>query len=103
MSAGEPVACSLEGSSLGQRLSAIAALGAEALISREEAEGHHLLRFRAGGGVDARLQALVDAESCCCPFLELELRKEGAQLLLSIGAAAEGRDTAAALAAAFGG
>jgi hypothetical protein len=99
----EPVACSLGAVALEERLRAVAVLGDEALISSEEADGRHLLRFRDAAGVDARLEALVEAEVRCCPFLELELRRQGEQLLLSIGASAEGRATAAELAAAFGG
>jgi hypothetical protein len=80
----EPViACSLSGEDLPQRLAELRALGRDALMS-VSAEG--VLRFRADERTRARLEAIIAAESSCCPFLSFELREHTGALLLTIAA-----------------
>jgi hypothetical protein len=71
------------------RLAEIAALGREALAGSEISEGRARLRFAAGPGVHHRLDAIVQAESACCAFLDFRLEQIGDEIVLHIGAPAE--------------
>lgn len=102
MSTDDPVACSLDATDLEQRLTAIAAVGADSLIAREVDDGRHLLRFRADSATRRRLEEVVAAEAQCCAFLDLGLASEDGELLLSIAAPNDAQAVADGLAAAFG-
>jgi hypothetical protein len=83
---GAPPGCSLRGRELQQRLDEIAALGADALLG-QEADGHRqTLRFRPDPETRRRLEALVAAESECCPFLQLSLEAGGKEIVLTVSA-----------------
>jgi hypothetical protein len=80
----EPViACSLSSDELPERLAEVRAIGRDALLS-VSAEG--VLRFRADDETRARLEAIIAAESRCCPFLTFELREQAGTLVLTIAA-----------------
>ncbi len=100
MSQDLPIACSLTAAELPTRLAEIEALGRDALVCRQ-ADGR--LRFRGDERTRERLEAIVAAESQCCSFLDFELRRDGTELVLSIGAPAEAAGVADALASAFTG
>jgi hypothetical protein len=102
MSEESPVACSLSGGELEQRVAAIAEVGAASLVSRTATGGRHLLRFRAGAQTQRRLEEIVAAESECCSFLDLSLTEENDEIVLSIAAPEGGQETAAGLVEAFG-
>lgn len=102
MSTDDPVACSLGATDLEQRLTAIAAVGADSLIGREVEDGRHLLRFRADSATRRRLEEIVAAEAKCCAFLDLALSEDDGGLLLSIAAPNDAQAAADGLAAAFG-
>jgi hypothetical protein len=78
-----PIACSLGADELADRLTQIRALGRDALLGVSPEGG---LRFRAGDGVRERLEAIIAAESRCCPFLGFELADQGDELVLSVTA-----------------
>ena len=103
MSEPAPPSCSLAPGELERRLEAIAAIGADGLTGRGMEDGRNVVRFRAEPETRRRLEGLVAAESKCCSFLDLELREEQGELLLSIDAPADARTVADGLAAAFGG
>jgi MerR family transcriptional regulator, copper efflux regulator len=90
----EPIACSLTGPDLKKRLVEIAAVGKTGRRLGDE------LRFPAD--VRGRLEAIIAAESHCCPFLVFELREAGDELALRVGASSEeGEAIAAELRDAF--
>jgi len=92
-----PIACSLDAAAFADRLTEIGALGREALIGAERGR----LRFRSSGDTRARLDAIVRAESECCPLLTFTVTDAGDELVLTI-AAPEGAELVAdELAAAF--
>jgi hypothetical protein len=103
MSKALPIACSLGASDLQERLSAIAEIGAESLIERSADGERQVLRFRSDAETRRRLQAIVAAESQCCPFLDLSLEDQDGEIVLSISAPEGGRAVAEGLAAAFTG
>ena len=99
----KPVACSLGADDLDQRLAAIAELGADSLIGKSVEGGRHLLRFCADAAARTRLEEIVAAEAECCSFLDLSLREDAGELVLSIAAPADAQSLADELARAFGG
>ena len=86
----EPIACSLSGPDLQQRLEEIAAAGAPAPRLGDE------LRFPADASTRERLEAIVAAESRCCPFLIFDLKEIGDELALTIGASSDEAEAIAA-------
>jgi MerR family copper efflux transcriptional regulator len=94
-SVSEPVACSLSGPELKQRLAQISAVGERAVRVGDE------VRFPADTATRERLEAIIAAESRCCPFLRFDLRDSGDELALRIDAPAEAKPIAAELIEAF--
>jgi hypothetical protein len=78
--------CSLQGRELQERVGEIVALGAEVLLSQEADGDHQILRFRNDPETRRRLEGLVAAESECCPFLDLSLKTDGAEIVLTVSA-----------------
>ena len=78
MSSDLPIACSLDAGELPRRLAEIGAIGRDALRAVDPGG---VLRFESDPTTRARLEAVVAAESECCPFLALELREEAGELL----------------------
>jgi MerR family transcriptional regulator, copper efflux regulator len=93
-----PIACSLSAGELSDRLAEARALGRSSLVSRGE-DG--ALRFRGDPDTRARLEAIVAAESRCCPFLSFDLREEAGSLVLRIDAPEAALPVARDLADAF--
>jgi AcrR family transcriptional regulator len=98
-----PASCSLGAGALEERLAAIAAIGADSLISHHAEDDRHLLCFRADTATRRRLDEIVAAEAECCSSLELSLDQEGDELVLSIAAPRQAQALADGLAAAFSG
>ena len=98
MSSDLPIACSLSASELPRRLAEIGAIGREAL---RDVEPDGRLRFTADPSIRKRLEAVIAAESDCCPFLTFELREEAGELLLAIGAADDAKPLVRELIDAF--
>ena len=69
----QPLACALTPGDLKTRLEDWRALRRDALVD----EGHDGLvwttRWRRSAGVRARLEALIEGEKACCPFLTFEV------------------------------
>lgn len=97
----DPIACTLDESGLRQHLDKIAALGGDALIAHEEANGIHTLRFRRDEETRHQLEQIVDAEAGCCSFLDLTTDERDGELILTVDAPTGGRAVADELARAF--
>jgi MerR family copper efflux transcriptional regulator len=93
-----PIACSLDADELPKRLAELQAIGRDALLS---VDPDGVLRFRADESIRARLEAIVAAESRCCPFLSFDLREQAGELLLWIRAPEDAEPLASDLAGAF--
>lgn len=93
-----PIACSLDADELPQRLAELRAIGSDALLS---VGPDGVLRFRADKSIRARLEAVIAAESRCCPFLSFDLRERDGELLLAISAPDDAEPLASDLAGAF--
>src|SRR3954470_956529 len=95
------IACSLSAAELPGRLSEMSAIGREALVDVDQSDLIATLRFATSAGLGDRLDAIVTAESKCCAFLQMELREDAGQLVLTITAPADGRPVLDDLVAAF--
>jgi MerR family transcriptional regulator, copper efflux regulator len=78
------VACSLNREELADRLAEMRAVCRNALVAIGPSG---TLRFRGGHATRERLEAIIAAESRCCPFLTFDLRERGELLELSISRA----------------
>jgi hypothetical protein len=94
-----PIACSLSGGALGERLAEIAAIGRDGLVESRVGRAEARLVFH--DRVRARLEAVVAAESECCPFLSMTIRDGREGTTLRIEAPAGGEVAMRDLAAAF--
>src|SRR6201986_1877776 len=79
-----PIACTLSPTHYRQRTVALTALAARALCSREPTAGGQRLVFSDGAGVERDLPAAIAAEADCCAFLELDLTRTAAGLVLDV-------------------
>jgi AcrR family transcriptional regulator len=98
-----PATCSLGAGALEERLAAIAAIGADSLISHHAEDNRHLLCFRADAATRQRLDEIVAAEAECCSSLELSLDRKEDELVLTIAAPRQSQVLADGLAGAFAG
>ena len=76
------ITCSLTGANYRRRADDIRDLARDALRDRRPIEGGMRLTFDTTAR--ERLEALVAAESECCPFLTMELRAADGRLLLDV-------------------
>jgi hypothetical protein len=98
MDSNKPIACTLSAADLSARVAEMNRLGRDALLS---VDGAGTLRFRADTETRARLEAIVAAETECCPFLDFDLREEGGALVLELRAPQGAEPVVADLVSAF--
>jgi hypothetical protein len=79
-----PIACSLRGRELEQRLDEITALAAESLLGQEADGDRQILRFRSDPETRRQLEALVAAEAECCSFLDFRLETGRGEIKLTV-------------------
>jgi MerR family transcriptional regulator, copper efflux regulator len=84
-----PIACSLSGADLAARKAQAGSIARAALVERHPIEAGQRLRFAAGEGIEARLRDIVAAEAECCPFLSMQLDRDGDALRLDVTGPAE--------------
>jgi hypothetical protein len=96
-----PIACSLNASELPARLAEMADLGRAALIDARTEPTRAQLRFAAGAGFRARVEAIVAAESRCCAFLTMRVSDEPDTVVLTIDAPEDAELVLAELVDAF--
>lgn len=98
-----PIACTLTGAELPERLAEIAAFGDRYLLGATTEGTRSTLRFRPLPEARERLEAIVAAESECCAFLEMEVRERDVALELRVVAPEDAELALEELVAAFGG
>jgi hypothetical protein len=79
----------------------MADLGRAALIDARTEPTRAQLRFVAGSGVRARVEAIVAAESQCCAFLTMRVSDEPETVVLTIDAPEDAELVLAELVDAF--
>jgi hypothetical protein len=96
-----PIACSLSATEMPKRLAEMAAIGQDSLIASDTTHGRAKLRFRDRPQTRERLEAVVAAESECCPFLKMSLRDDPGAVALTIEAPDGAEPVLTELVAAF--
>jgi hypothetical protein len=81
---GLPIDCSLTGADYRERVAHIRQLARDALVARCPIDGGARLTFEGTADVRQRLEAIVAAESICCPFLTMNLSSHQGQLVLEV-------------------
>jgi len=79
-----PIACSLSGPDLRDRLAEIREVGRAGLIGVEREGSRSVLRFRPSTEISARLARIVAAEAECCAFLALRIDEAPDSVRLTI-------------------
>jgi len=95
-----PIACTLDGPALAERLAEIRAVGRDAFVA---VDGDGTLVFHATPEARRRLERIVAAEAECCPFLRLDLSQTDDELRLTIAAPEGAELVRTELVAAFAG
>ena len=103
MSTDPPIVCSLTAAELPARLAEIRAVGEHALLSSRQTTDGAVLRLRPGAGTRTRVEALLQAEEECCPFLAFELSEREDAIVLTIRSPEDGRAVVQDLVATFEG
>ncbi len=85
------VACSLAAADLAGRHRDVAALFSEGLVSADHYGDTLELRFRER--FEPRVRALARAERECCPFMDIEVHRDGHQVILSLDCPPEAATT----------
>ena len=78
------VACSLSSAELHVRVREWCSLGAGALIGATLRDGAAVAAFARSAPVARRLEALIEAERGCCPFLDFRVHEEGEVITLEV-------------------
>jgi MerR family copper efflux transcriptional regulator len=79
-----PIACSLTAADYRQRIADTDRVAHAALLDRQAIDGGARLTFADGEQRRAELEALIAAESSCCPFLTMQLRRANGRLILDV-------------------
>jgi hypothetical protein len=86
-----PIACTLTPDGMTARLAFTDALAADGLIDRTPTDTGLRVRLRDTPEIERRTRELIAAESMCCAFLDFNLRRDGAQLVLDIAGPQDAR------------
>jgi hypothetical protein len=84
------VVCTLAATHLAAQAGRWQRLIAAAAIAREETPAGVRLRFRAGAGVAAELEALAATERGCCAWATWAVTTDGADVVLDAGSSGAG-------------
>jgi len=80
----QPIACSLPTADYSERRATIDQIARNSLRTREPIEAGARLTFRPGPTTEESLRELIAAEAACCPFLHMELGRDGDSLTLDV-------------------
>jgi hypothetical protein len=93
----QPIACTLSPGQYEERTSELATLAARALRSREPTADGERLTFTDSADTERELRAVIAAESSCCAFLRMDLRRGDDELVLEIAGPQDARPIIAEL------
>jgi len=79
-----PIACALDADRFERRVAWLADLADRALTARSPIEGGERLTFANAPAVERELREAIAAESACCAFLSMTLRREAGALVLDV-------------------
>jgi hypothetical protein len=87
----DPVACTLSGPQMSDRLVKFRELAARSLLGRTRAEGWVRLDFERSEATEAQVNDLIRREKECCPFLEFQIDDVAGRLSVTIVSPPEGQ------------
>jgi len=87
----EPLVCTLPADEAKRRARQTRSTVGASVRAREEIDGGMRLRFRADPAIERELQETIDAESRCCPFLDLRVEEADGELELTVTGPAEAK------------
>src|SRR5688500_7792037 len=93
----QPIACTLSPGQYQDRTAELAELAGRALRSREQTPDGERLVFTDSPDTERELRAAIAAESSCCAFLRMDLRRAGDGLVLDIAGPQDARPIIAEL------
>lgn len=79
-----PIACSLSADDYAERLAQVERLGRRAFVSATARPGGADITLRDEAGIRQEVDAIVAAETSCCPFLTFSTGEAGDSIVLSI-------------------
>lgn len=94
-----PVACSLSGGEATIRAAEMARLGGQSLVSSSVFSGAAAMRFAADAKEE--LEAIISAESACCPFFTFEVVEIGEHVDILVSASEDAGQAVKELVSAF--
>ena len=86
-----PVACSLDGPGMADRLAEFRELFADALVGRDRTTEGIRFRFRASEAIESRVRDLARRENECCPFFTFTITVAGGEVLWDASVPADAR------------
>lgn len=99
MTAQVPVACSLSGGEATIRAAEMARLGGQSLVSSSVFSDAAAMRFTANA--KGELEAIIAAESACCPFFTFEVVETGEYVDILVSAPEDAGHAVKELVSAF--
>src|SRR4051812_34101646 len=93
----QPIACTLSAADYRTRRATIGQIANDSLRARERIEAGARFTFSACASTEAALRDLIAAERECCPFLRMELVRDGDALILDVTGADEAQPVIAQL------
>jgi hypothetical protein len=93
----QPIACTLSPGQHQDRTGELAALAARALRSRDQTADGERLTFADSADTERELRAVIAAESSCCAFLRMSLKRADDGLVLDIAGPHDARPIIAEL------
>jgi hypothetical protein len=91
LSVEEPIACSLDGAGMADRLAEFRELFADGLVGRDRTAEGIRFRFRASEGMESRVRDLARRENECCPFFTFTITVAGGEVLWDASAPDDAR------------
>jgi hypothetical protein len=76
----EPIACSLDGPGMADRLAEFRELFADGLVGRDRTAEGIRFRFRATDAIESRVRDLARRENECCPFFRFTITVTGGEV-----------------------
>lgn len=86
-----PIACSLDGPGMTERLAEFRELFADALVGRDRTAGGIRFRFRANEAIESRVRDLARRENECCSFFTFTITVAGGEVLWDASVPADAR------------
>ena len=77
----EPIACSLDGPGMADRLTEFRDLFADGLVGRDRTAEGIRFRFRATDAIERRVRDLARRENECCPFFRFTITVADGEVL----------------------